>query len=99
MVIRSGSHREGSGDRRPHVASSAELDPGRWAYWDRVVGNCGLVGDSDPSPAGMDRRMDMYRTGWIEVSTRFVPPVRELTLDGSFISIQEPSMSKPVSGL
>ena len=68
-VTRSGSRREGSVDRRQHVASSSWLNSGRWVCWDRVVDNHGLVGDSGPSPAGTDRCMGRCRTGEVEIST------------------------------
>ena len=67
--MRSGLHREDSRDRHQHVVSSSDSSSGRWARLDQVVGSCGLVGDSVPSPAGMDRRMGRCRTGRVEVST------------------------------
>ena len=62
-------------------------------------GSCELVEDSVPSPAGMGHRMGKCRTGQVKVSICLMWPNLELTLDGSFMSIQEPSMSKPVSAL
>ena len=99
MVGRFGSHMGGSRGHHRCVVSWSCSSSGRWACWDRVLGRCGPVGDSVPSPAGMDRRMGSYRTGQMEVSTHSVRPPGELTLAGSFISIQDPSMSTPFSGL
>jgi len=99
MVMRSESHMEGSGDRRPHAVSSSKSSSGRWECWDPVVDLYGLVGVSDLSPVGMGRRMGRCKTEWNKMNTCSISSVQELTLAGSFISIQDPSMSKPVFGL
>ena len=65
---------------------------------DWVVGCPGVEAVPERLPAGMDHHMDRCRTKCIDVSSDPMSPICELTLDGSFISIQEPSMSRPVSG-
>ena len=97
-AMRSRSRREGLGDRHQHVVASWNLCSGRWLRLDWVVGYPGVVASSEPWPAGVDRRMGRCRTGCIEMSQRQISLGLKPTLDGSFISIQEPSMSK-VSGL
>ena len=98
MVGHFGSHRGGSRGHHRHVVSCSWLSSGRWACWDQVRESCGLAEGFDLWPAGMDRRMGSYRTRRIGVSAHSVGPIRGLTLAGSFISIQDPSMSTPVLG-
>lgn len=76
MVGHFGSHRGDLGGHHRRVVSCSWLSSGRWGCWGRVLGRCGPVGDSDPLPAGMDRRMGRYRTGRVGVSTHSARRVR-----------------------